>query len=301
MTIDSAIEDLTNAILDLQLADFNTYQRPVNKMALAINDPALLAINKKLKDGVDFENFIENSNSGGSMIGSANLNWPSETVAELGLAIQIIERAGSDPNWLEQFALNWYYDGNNIIRSIQKLTRSVFVPFARDYRSYLDKNHLHELGAAKISPAAKQVAVDLRNYVENISDQETRAFVEEAIQCHEYNLYRSAIVMSWLAAMDVLLKYVHLNHLDDFNNESKRFNNKWKVAKTPDDIAIMKESDFLDRITAISMIGKNSKEELKKALGLRNGCGHANTLQVGANISAAHIETLLQNVFKKFL
>lgn len=162
------------------------------------------------------------------------------------------------------------------------------------------KMHLQDLGVAKISPAAKQVAVDLRDHLNSISDQETRAFVEEAIQCHEYKLYRSAIVMSWLAAMDVLLKHVHRNHLDDFNNESRRINKKWKVAKTPDDNAIMKESDFLDRIAAISVIGKNPKEELKKALGLRNGCGHPNTLQVGVNISAAHIETLLQNVFKKF-
>lgn len=62
----------------------------------------------------------------------------------------------------------------------------------------------------------------------------------------------------------------------------------------------MDESDFLDRLEGLSIIGKNTKAQLKAALDLRNGCGHPNSLQVGVNKSAAHIETLLQNVFKRF-
>lgn len=162
------------------------------------------------------------------------------------------------------------------------------------------KMHLRNLGVSKISPAAMQVAVDLRAHLDSITDTQTRDFVEEAIKCHEAELYRSAIVMSWLGAMDVLHKHVHANHLAAFNAEAKRVNGKWKIAKTPDDLGRMGEADFLDRIAAISVIGKNPKEELQKALGLRNGCGHPNSLKVGANKSAAHIETLLQNVFEKF-
>ncbi|QYX58601.1 hypothetical protein K1T73_10545 [Roseovarius sp. SCSIO 43702] len=145
-----------------------------------------------------------------------------------------------------------------------------------------------------------QVAVDLRSHLDKITDNETRDFVEEAIKCHEAELYRSAIVMAWLGAMDVLHKHVHAHHLSAFNIEAKRVNGKWKAAKTPDDLGRMGEADFLDRIAAISVVGKNSKEELQKALGLRNGCGHPNSLKVGANKSAAHIETLLQNVFERF-
>lgn len=162
------------------------------------------------------------------------------------------------------------------------------------------KMHLRNLGLSKISAAAMQVAVDLRVHLDKIIDPETREFVEEAISCHEAELYRSAIVMSWLGAMDILHKHVHANHLAAFNAEAKRVNGRWKPAKTPDDLGRMGEADFLDRIAAISVIGKNPKEELQKALGLRNGCGHPNSLKVGVNKSAAHIETLLQNVFEKF-
>uniref|UniRef100_UPI001C09C1CE hypothetical protein n=1 Tax=Acinetobacter baumannii TaxID=470 RepID=UPI001C09C1CE len=62
----------------------------------------------------------------------------------------------------------------------------------------------------------------------------------------------------------------------------------------------MKEAEFLDRIAAIGMIGKNVKAQLLAGLNLRNGCGHPNSLKVGANAVAAHIEMLLLNVFDKF-
>jgi len=162
------------------------------------------------------------------------------------------------------------------------------------------KLHLRDLGVSTVSPAAMQVAVDLRNYLASITDEQTRIFVEEAIKCHEAELYHSAIVMSWLGAVDVLQKHVHQNHLAAFNAEVKRVNGRWKVANSQDDIGKMGESDFLDRIEAMSIIGKNVKAQLKGCLDLRNGCGHPNSLKVSVNKSAAHIETLLLNVFQKF-
>ena len=162
------------------------------------------------------------------------------------------------------------------------------------------KMHLRNLGVASISPAAMQVAVDLRSLLAKVTDPQTREFVEEAIKCHEAELYRSAIVMSWLGAMDVLQKYVHANRLAAFSAEATRVNAKWKSAVSQDDIGKMGEGDFLDRIEALSIIGKNVKAQLKGCLDLRNGCGHPNSFKVSVNKSAAHIETLLENVFEKF-
>lgn len=162
------------------------------------------------------------------------------------------------------------------------------------------KQHLRNLGVSRLSPAAVQVAVDLRAELQNIADTDTRNFVEEAIRAYEAELYRSAIVMSWLAAVYVLHRFVVANHLAAFNAEAKRVDAKWKDAKTTDDIARISESDFLDRAVAISMIGKNVKKELKDCLDRRNGCGHPNSLKVGANTAAHHIEILLLNIFKVF-
>lgn len=137
MSVASALEDLKNAILDIQQADYNTYDRPIRKLAAAVNDPALRAINDELKSNVDFDSFVSKSNGGGSMLGSAQLDWPLEKEHELGLTLQLIEKAGNDPEWLLSFSHNWYYDGSKVIAGIRKLTRSVLIPFERDYRTFI--------------------------------------------------------------------------------------------------------------------------------------------------------------------
>jgi hypothetical protein len=62
----------------------------------------------------------------------------------------------------------------------------------------------------------------------------------------------------------------------------------------------MKEGEFLDRLVAISLIGKNVKAELKQCLDRRNGCGHPNSLKIGPATVAHHLEILLLNVFQPF-
>lgn len=165
-----------------------------------------------------------------------------------------------------------------------------------------EKGHarLEQLGVNKLPPAAAKVAQDMRKHMANIKDETTRAFVDEAIKCHEAGLLRSAVVMSWLAAVSVLRQVVVTKHLAAFNAEAQRMNSKWKAAKTTDDIGEMKELEFLERLAGIGVVGKNVKAQLLNGLNLRNGCGHPNSLKVGANVVAAHIEMLLLNVFDKF-
>ncbi|KUO56902.1 MAG: hypothetical protein APF80_11230 [Alphaproteobacteria bacterium BRH_c36] len=162
------------------------------------------------------------------------------------------------------------------------------------------KQHLRNLGVQQLSPAAIQVANDLRAELPSIADPDTRAFAEEAIKCYEAELYRSAIVMSWLAAVDVLQKHVVAYHLTAFNSAALAADVRWKPAKTADDLGRMKEGDFLDRLVNISVLQKNVKTELRNCLDRRNGCGHPNSLKLGTNTVAHHLEVLLLNVFKVF-
>ena len=161
-------------------------------------------------------------------------------------------------------------------------------------------NNLRELGVLSPNAAALDIAASLRSELSKIKGSTTRAFVSEAIKCYESNLYRSAIVMSWLAAVQVLQKYVVTHHLDSFNAEARRVNMRWKNARTTDDIGLMREAEFLDRMSAISIIGKNVKAELKACLDRRNSCGHPNSLRIGPNTVTHHIEVLVLNVFEPF-
>jgi hypothetical protein len=161
------------------------------------------------------------------------------------------------------------------------------------------RQHLRNLGVGGISPAAVQVASDLRAHLSEISNPEVRAFVEEAVKCFEAELFRSAVVMSWAGAIAVLQDYVVRKCLNAFNAEAKRVNSNWKNAVNADDLGRMKEADFLDRLAGISVLGKNVKERLKVQLDLRNSCGHPNSFVLGPHTVTSHIEILILNVFKK--
>jgi hypothetical protein len=155
--------------------------------------------------------------------------------------------------------------------------------------------------AGPLLPSVTALVVSgLRKQLPTIANEATRAFVEESVKALEAKLYRSAIVLAWVGAMSVLYDHVVQNGLAAFNAEAVRRDTKWRTAKTQDDIARMKEHDFLQVLAALSVIGKSVKDELEVCLKLRNGCGHPNSLVVGENRASAHVETLIQNVFAKF-
>ncbi|MHA7818737.1 MAG: hypothetical protein ACX930_03705 [Erythrobacter sp.] len=145
MTVKKALRALNNAILDLQAADFNTYERPLQRMGIALADPALAPVVKDLTDRADFDKFLDNAHKGGGMMGSARLNWPAEEAETLGLVILLIERAASDPNWFSNLAHRYYYSPNGkIIGDIRKITTAVFIPFNRDFATYVEEHPISE-------------------------------------------------------------------------------------------------------------------------------------------------------------
>jgi hypothetical protein len=154
---------------------------------------------------------------------------------------------------------------------------------------------------APFSPSVSTILLPtLRKHLASISTINTRNFVDEAIKCLEAKLYRAAIITSWVGAVSVLYELVIKSNLQAFNGEATKRDPKWRPAKSADDLSRMKEFDFLQILLAISIIGKNVKDELEGCLKLRNGCGHPNSLIVGEHKATAHIETLIQNVFAIF-
>jgi hypothetical protein len=103
-----------------------------------------------------------------------------------------------------------------------------------------------------------------------------------------------------VGAVAVLYDYVVANALSGFNAEAKRRDGRWRDAKNSDDLARMKEYDFLQVLESTSALGKSVKAELEGCLKLRNGCGHPSSLAIGEHRVNAHLETLVLNVFAKF-
>lgn len=137
MSVASALKEANNALLDLQAADYNTFARPLKRLANALADESLREVNDALRQGVDFDAFVAGSDQGGSMMGSASLDWPDDREKELGLALVLIEKAATDPDWFLNFAHHWYYSGSKLIAGIRKVTTNVLIPFVRDYGDYV--------------------------------------------------------------------------------------------------------------------------------------------------------------------
>lgn len=149
--------------------------------------------------------------------------------------------------------------------------------------------------------SSRKINDSLRILLPQIKNQNTSKFVEEAIQSYEYKLYRSAVVLSWVGAIAVLYDYVLSNRLSDFNIESIKRDSKRKPVKNMDDLAKISEHEFLEILESISVFGKSVKQELQARLKMRNGCGHPNSFHLSDNMVAAHIESLIVNVFTQFM
>lgn len=137
MTIESSIRQINGAVLDLQNSEYNTYSRPLERLNRILTSEPLKGVTDDLKDGLDFDAFLADANSGGSMIGSANLNWPTDPEKELGLTLILIDRGASDPRWFLELAYTYYNAGSKYIESIRRITSSAIIPFARDFAEYL--------------------------------------------------------------------------------------------------------------------------------------------------------------------
>jgi predicted nucleotide-binding protein len=129
---------INNAVLDLQGAQLQTYERPLKTLVRLLHGSSLEVVNQSLIQGVDFDAFIAASEkTGGSFVGSAQLVWPDEHKQSLGLTLILLDRLANDSNYTTNFAFTFFHAGNNIMSAIQTLTRQLIIPFARDYKAYV--------------------------------------------------------------------------------------------------------------------------------------------------------------------
>jgi hypothetical protein len=149
------------------------------------------------------------------------------------------------------------------------------------------------------TPVATE-AQTLRSYLPKIKNEDARDFITEAVECAEHSLLRSAVVLSWVGAMAILHDVIVNGYLSSFNAEALKRDAKWKAATKSDDLGKIKEATFLEIAVAISLIGKNVKQELEGCLKLRNSCGHPTSLKIGAHAVATHLEILTLNVYAVF-
>lgn len=145
----------------------------------------------KLTEGIDVDAWIETCEAtGGSFVGSAELDWPDEIEKQLGTVIRLIDKFAADPDQAVQFSYTFYYSGNNITANLQNMVRQMIVPFVRDYIEYVKaQTGVVEptLLPARTGPAARKVFI-VHGHDEGAREQ-VRRYLEllkfEAIILHE--------------------------------------------------------------------------------------------------------------------
>lgn len=96
-------EQINNAVLDLQSAQYQSYDRPLKTLAHLLKSPELVPYNEQLTDGLDLDAFLAENEPRGGMVGGDKLAWPVEPEKVLGLTLLLIDRFAEKPHDMASF------------------------------------------------------------------------------------------------------------------------------------------------------------------------------------------------------
>jgi predicted nucleotide-binding protein len=137
--ISDLFSEINNALLDLQNADLQGFERPLSQLARLLTHEELRSINESVTAGVDLEAFLaESEATQGSMMGSARLLWPDDSRVDLGLRLLLVRKISIDRDFAFQFSHTFYGGSSSkVMAGIQGMTRQLIIPFVRDYKAYV--------------------------------------------------------------------------------------------------------------------------------------------------------------------
>lgn len=129
---------IENIVMDLRRSEYNTFGRHIKKLSRLLHAPGLDSISQELARSTDLDAWLEaGSATQGGMVGSAELEWPSDPKQELGLVVGLIDRFAQKPDEATNFSYMFYYSSNNVTNNLQNMIAQIIVPFARDYIEYV--------------------------------------------------------------------------------------------------------------------------------------------------------------------
>lgn len=128
---------INNAVLDLQASDYQTFERPLKNLARLLQQPDLQEANSNLTKGLDLDAFLESQAPEGGMVGSAKIDWPEDPSKAVGLTLLLIMRFATKPDFMVSFGHTYFYSGRKVIAGVHAITRQLIIPFARDYKAYV--------------------------------------------------------------------------------------------------------------------------------------------------------------------
>jgi hypothetical protein len=132
-------DQINNTVFDLQAAQYQTYERPLQTLGRLLQHADLRPFNERLLADVDLDAFLSRSEAtGGSMIGSKVLQWPPEAEQVLGYSLALILKMASNPEFAFQFSHEFYnVAGRQAMGSIHAMVGQLIIPFVRDFKAFV--------------------------------------------------------------------------------------------------------------------------------------------------------------------
>ncbi len=177
-------------------------------------------------------------------------------------------------------------------------------PFIRSKAGYkLERSRLREIEKELgVEPHVSTTKSTLRAHIRLGMPSTAEEFITEAISCYEHRLFRSAIIMTWLFALDSIYEHILTGKLIEFNNAyaADSSNKKNLQISSKDDFSEIRESKFIELCRAANIISNDVRKILEVKLGIRNTCAHPSTVKISDIKCSEFIIDLLDNVAAKY-
>jgi Predicted nucleotide-binding protein containing TIR-like domain len=138
MTEESVFDEINSAILDLQGAGLQNFQRPLKRLGQLLHHPDLDPAHQELSSAADLDAFLAASRrTGGTFVGSQTLQWPDDANLQLGLFLKLMDRLAADPDQAISLGHDFFNSGTKVIAGVRAMTRELIIPFTRDFKRYV--------------------------------------------------------------------------------------------------------------------------------------------------------------------
>lgn len=209
-------EQLRHATLDMQGADYQTYEKPLRRICKLLSIPGLAETNRELTNGLTLEKFLcESQASGGGMVGSHRPSWPDDEKEQLGITLLLILKMGDEPDFLLDFAHTYFSSSSKHNAALRAIVGQLIIPFLRDYKAFVLNNGKPE--PKVIMPKSNKVFIV---HGQDVAARETIArFIEQlgfdAVILHEQANRGGTIIEKIEANRDVGFAIVLLTPDDE--------------------------------------------------------------------------------------
>ncbi len=156
------------------------------------------------------------------------------------------------------------------------------------------------LGLQNEELEAKNDTEFLENLIERqISDEQTKDYLKEGVDCLKVGKLRAAVVFLWVGSVYEIQLRVIKYQFKKINKVLLKHDPKARVINNFDDFAYIKESTLLLIAKDLGIFDKNQYSELStQCLDLRNKCGHPGKYSPGPKRVSSFIEVLVNILFK---